>query len=206
MARQHDHAVVMRLAISLLREQLEQFAVVALVLTFTSTSGAGGRLAGKARRVHAGRTVQHINADARIVGERRQSGVPARMPRLGERVLDEREMRLVDFRHAERRLGNDLDIERRENRADLVELAEIIRRDDYSLHKGNSKRKGRGGRRGKNKISDKRVKTKSDSCKRNSRFPEYSFLGSSASAASPAVRGQFFKAAFCAAISCWMPC
>ena len=51
--------------------------------------------------MHAGRAAERGDADARVVGERGQLRVRARVPRLGERVLDERQVRLVGFGDAE---------------------------------------------------------------------------------------------------------
>jgi hypothetical protein len=46
--------------------------------------------------------------------------------RFRERILDERAMWFGGFTYTEGGLRNDLDIERRENRADLIQLADVI--------------------------------------------------------------------------------
>ena len=89
--------------------------------------------------MHAGRAVQGVDADAGVVGKRRQPRVLARVTRLGECVLDKREMRLVGLGHAERRLRDDLDVERREDGADLVQLADVVGSDDDFVHELNLK-------------------------------------------------------------------
>jgi hypothetical protein len=63
----------MRAAVGLVRQQIEQLPVVARILACAIDGGARRRRAGKARRMHAGRAVQRIDANSRIVGERRQS-------------------------------------------------------------------------------------------------------------------------------------
>ena len=80
-AHEHQHAVVVRAAVGDVRAARRSASRCCARRT---------RLAGVARAVHAGRAVQRVDADARIVGERRQLRVRARVARLGERVLDER--------------------------------------------------------------------------------------------------------------------
>ena len=74
-------------------ERGDQLRVVARV---------GLRLARVARALHAGRAAERAHADARIVGQRRQLRLRARVARLRQRVLDERDVRLVGFGNAER--------------------------------------------------------------------------------------------------------
>ena len=99
--------------------------------------------------MHAGRAIQRIDANAGIIRQCRQPRVRARMARLCQRIFDERAMRLGGFTDAEARLRNDLDIERRQYGADLVQLADIVRRDDYFFHEFKQilNRKGRKGNR-----------------------------------------------------------
>jgi hypothetical protein len=95
--------------------------------------------------VHAGRTVQRGNADARIVGERRKLRVHARVPRLGERVLDERDVRLVGIGDAELGLRDHLDRKRREQRVNSRSLPALrdasTRRSITSLARGGALRR-----------------------------------------------------------------
>ena len=130
-AHQHDHAVVMGFTVGFARHQIQQLFIVARILLLTP---AAGRLAGKARRIHAGRAVQRINANPGIVCQRGQTRVPARMPRLGQRVLDKSTVRFGRLAHAERRLRNDLDVERRQYRGYLVQLADVVGGDDDFFH------------------------------------------------------------------------
>ena len=120
-ANQHEHAVVVRASIVDVAQVGDQARVVARV---------GLRLAGVARADHAGRTAKRRHADTRVVGERRQLRVRARVTRLGQRVLDERRMRLVDFGDAEIGLRDQLDAERLEQAAELAELAGVVRGED----------------------------------------------------------------------------
>jgi hypothetical protein len=62
----------------------------------------------------------------------------ARVPRLGERILDEGLMRLLGFRYAELGLRHDLDAERREHVSELAQLARIVARENQSSHKQES--------------------------------------------------------------------
>ena len=119
--QQRQHAGVMRAAVGDAGERRDQLRVVA---------GVGLRLARVARALHARRAAERAHADAGIVGERRQLRVRARVPRLGERVLDERDVRLVRFGNAERRLRDHLDPERGEQPVELAQLAGIAGRED----------------------------------------------------------------------------
>jgi len=49
------------------------------------------------RRRDAGRAADHVDAEPRVIGDRRAAGGARRMARLGERVLDEGDVRLVGF-------------------------------------------------------------------------------------------------------------
>src|SRR4029079_5953570 len=79
------HAIVVRAAVGNAAEIGDEPRVVAPVRA---------RLAGIARRLHAGRSAQRLDADAGIVGQCRQPGAAAGMTRLGQRVLDEARTRL----------------------------------------------------------------------------------------------------------------
>ncbi len=80
----------------------------------------------------ARRAAERVDAQARVVGDRRATGRPRRMARLGERVLEERRVRLVGFADRELALGDELDPERREQRGELGELSRVVRREDQS--------------------------------------------------------------------------
>ena len=90
----------------------------------------GPRLAGVARALHARRAGERANADAGVVGQRRQAGERTRVPRLGERVLDEGDVRLGRLGDAEFRLRDHLDAERRQQAAELAQLALVAGRED----------------------------------------------------------------------------
>src|SRR5207253_10112455 len=81
------------------------------------------------RRMHARLTAERRHAKPRIVGERRQPRGAARVARLGERVLDERRVRLLGLRDAERRLRHELELGRKD-RLQLAQLAGVMRGDD----------------------------------------------------------------------------
>ena len=78
--------------------------------------------------MHARRAAQRGDAHAGIVGERRQFRERARVPRLGQRVLDERRVRLVRIRDAEVRLRHDVDPARRQQAAEFAQLALVAGR------------------------------------------------------------------------------
>ena len=128
----------MRLAVGCGGEQLEQLAVVQRVLFLARARLASGLtgpgFVGESRRTHAGRATEGVNTNARVIGQRRQAGDAAGVMRLGQRVFDKGEIRLLGFAHPQRALRDDLDIERREDGADLVQLTQIIRRDDDFFH------------------------------------------------------------------------
>ena len=125
-ADEHDDAVIVCAAVGSILQQRDELRVVALV---------GLRLAGKPRRMHAGLAVEGRDADPGVVGQRGKLCVPRGVPRLRERILDERRVRLFGVRHAERALRHDLDPERREQLAELAELARIGRCEDELLHR-----------------------------------------------------------------------
>jgi len=113
-AQQSQHAIIMRAAIGDPGEIGDELVVIAPVRA---------RLAGVTRRLHAWRAVKRRDAHARIVGQRGQSSEAARMPRLGQRVLDESRVRLVGFRYSERGLRDDIDVERSQQPAEFAQLA-----------------------------------------------------------------------------------
>jgi hypothetical protein len=63
------------------------------------------RVAGIAGREHAGRAVQGFDAQAGVVGQRRQAAVGGGVAGLGQRVFDEGAVRLLGFRNAQLALG-----------------------------------------------------------------------------------------------------
>ncbi len=97
--------------------------------------GGGEILAGPgpARRIDAGIAVQRIDADARIVGQRRQARGDGGGDRLERGVLGEGAPGLLRLGQAERGGGDDGEIGRRDQRLDLAQLAGIVRGDDQRV-------------------------------------------------------------------------
>src|SRR6185295_5929561 len=85
---------------------------------------------GVVRRRDARRAAERIDAQPRVVGDRRRVGGARRVARLRERVLDEGRMRLVGLGDAELALRDELDRQRREERGELGELGAVVRRED----------------------------------------------------------------------------
>src|SRR5262249_27416883 len=83
---------------------------------------------GEVRRDHARRAAERIDAQARVVGDRRAARGTRGMARLRERVLDEGDMRLLGLADAELALAHELDRQRAEQRAQLVELLRVVGR------------------------------------------------------------------------------
>ena len=117
MTHQHQHAVVMRLAVGCGMEHLQQFKIVSLI---------GLRLAGVARGKHSGPAVQNIHANSRIVGERRQPATSAGMARLAERIFHEIRVRLVRLGNIKSRLRHNFDTERGKQLSNLAQLAGVV--------------------------------------------------------------------------------
>src|SRR6185312_16836753 len=115
-AHEDKNAYVVRLSVALAFQFPKQLFVVARIRP---------RLARIARRMHARRAAQRVDADAGIVRERRQPGREARVPRLGERVLEKRVVRLLGFREANLGLRDHARAEALEQRLDLGFLARI---------------------------------------------------------------------------------
>src|SRR5258706_337649 len=124
-AQENDHAVIVSAPVVLAGEQLHELFVVARILHFTHGRRARRRLPGESRRVHAGLSAERAHANARIVGERGKTRAPARVARLGERVLDKAAVRFFSIGDAETGLGDDLHSERREQGLELAQLAGI---------------------------------------------------------------------------------
>ena len=80
--------------------------------------------------MHARRAAERIDAEPRIVGERRQAGGAARVARLGERVLQEGTVRFIRLVYTELRLRHDFDGKRREQRADLADFSRVAGGED----------------------------------------------------------------------------
>src|SRR5204863_4152503 len=76
------------------------------------------------------RAGKHVDAEARVVGDRRAAGGARGMTRLGERVLDEGDVRLLRLVDGQRALGDELDAERREQLGQLGELAGVVGGED----------------------------------------------------------------------------
>ena len=107
-------------------KELGVVARVALLATALRPAVVGG--------VHARLAAQRVDADAGVVRERRQARRAARVPRLGQGVLEKGEVRLLGIRDAELALGNDLDLKGRQQRADLGKLAGIAARHNELPH------------------------------------------------------------------------
>ena len=131
MAHQRNHTAIMRAPVRGTGQRTQQLLVVAPVLPVASAAAWG---CGVTRRMHAGFTVECRHAHAGIIRQRRQAGGAAGMPRLGQRILDKRAMRFIGFAHAKRTLRHHLDRQRREDGADLAQLARIIGSDDEFFH------------------------------------------------------------------------
>ncbi|MNT27435.1 hypothetical protein D3C72_1630650 [compost metagenome] len=116
-AHQHQHAVVVGAAVGLAVQLFHQLGVVALVRF---------RLAGKARRLHPGLAAQRFDADAGIVGQRRQPGQAAGVTRLFQRVFQEGVVRLRALRHVKAALRDHLDAQRRQQGGEFFQLAGVI--------------------------------------------------------------------------------
>src|SRR5258708_11759192 len=82
------------------------------------------RISGKARRVNAGCAAEYVDFEARIVGERQETGLGVRGVRLDARVLFERRARLVDLVFERNNLHAG------KQRAKLGDLSRVVRRED----------------------------------------------------------------------------
>src|SRR5882672_11185987 len=102
----HDADVVCASAAGKIRQQ---FLVVPPVPLFPVTFPAG-----IVRGMHARGAVQRVDAQAGIVGERRQASRAAGVARLRERVLEKGVVRFVRLRNAELGLGKNLKLKRRQ--------------------------------------------------------------------------------------------
>ncbi|MPN26055.1 hypothetical protein SDC9_173477 [bioreactor metagenome] len=127
-AHEDQEADEVRLAFSHLREGGEvgeQLLVVARV---------GFRFAGIAGGKDTGGAAERPDAQAGIVGERRQAAVLGGVAGLGERVLGEGAVRFLGFRDAKLALRDDFEAERREQRVQLLHLLGVVRGEDELLH------------------------------------------------------------------------
>src|SRR4051812_41650514 len=116
--KKHDYAGVVGLAIVF--QVGKKLGVVPRIALFAIAFAAG-----VVGRMHAGRAAERVDAQARIVGERRQAGGTAGMARLRQRVFKERLKGLVRLAYAELALRHDLDRERRQQRAYFADLSRI---------------------------------------------------------------------------------
>src|SRR5437868_777264 len=120
-AHQYQHAVVMRAPICDAGEGGNQSGIVARV---------GFRIAGVTRALHARRAGERVDADARIVRQRRQFRKRARVACLGKRIFDEGDVRLVGIRDDKVALRHDRNAKRSKQAAEFAELARIARREN----------------------------------------------------------------------------
>jgi hypothetical protein len=104
-------------------------AAVGLVLQFGKkfliVPFVGARFPGISGRENPGSTPERIDAEPRIVGERRQSRRKTRVPRLGERVLAERIVGLLRLDDSELGLRHHPGAERRKELLDFGFLSRI---------------------------------------------------------------------------------
>src|SRR5581483_6981751 len=124
-AQKYDDAVIVRAAVGTIGKQFEQVRVV---------SGVRLWFAGEAGRVHAGRPVECIDADSRIIGQGRQARVQRSVPGPRQRILDEGRMRFLGFAHVVEHLGNHLEVERGQDRRDLADVAHVVARQYQTPH------------------------------------------------------------------------
>jgi hypothetical protein len=80
--------------------------------------------------VHARLAAECRHAQAGVVGERRQAGELRGMARLGQGVLEEGAVRLLGLGDGEGRLRQHLDVEGREQRGELAQLAGVVGGED----------------------------------------------------------------------------
>src|SRR5688572_32722704 len=84
--------------------------------------------------VHAWLAAERLDAQPRVVRERGQARGAARVPRLGERVLEEGLMRRLRLADAELQLRHELDRQRRKQCLDLADLSGVARGENQPLH------------------------------------------------------------------------
>ena len=123
--RDGRHVVGGALLVGDIGEEAEELVVVRLIVAvrLAVPAPAGG--------VEAGRAVEGVDAEARVVRERRDPGEHAARPRLDERVLFKGGPGLFDIRVLQAQFsgGLDLDAERREDPGELGLLMFILRCD-----------------------------------------------------------------------------
>ena len=107
MADEDQRAVEAGAAVGLAGQAFEEQGVVA---------GVGLGFAGEARRQHARRAAEGVDAQPGVVGEGRQAGGAGGVAGLGDGVLDEAGVGLLGLAHVEGRLGQHLDAQRGEER------------------------------------------------------------------------------------------
>ena len=112
-------------AVFLTGQRRKQPGVVAFV---------GPRFARVVRRIDARRAAQRLDAQAGVVGERRQSGQAGGMPGFLQRILEKGMVGFFGFGDAEFRLWQHREIERGEQLRELTQLAWIIAGQHQLLH------------------------------------------------------------------------
>jgi hypothetical protein len=125
MAHQHQHGDVVCAAIGDPGKVGQQLRVVARV---------GFRLAAIAGGEDARCAAQRRDAQAGVVGQRRQPGQAGGVAGLGDGVLDERDVRFLRFRHVEGGLRQHVEIEGRQQLAEFAQLAGVARSENQFLH------------------------------------------------------------------------
>src|SRR5256885_7588569 len=119
MPQQDHHAAIISFAVLL--HIRENFFIVAGVPLLPAALAPG-----VAGRVHSGLAGESLDAQSRVIAKRRQACSPARVPRLGERILEKSGVRLIGLADAELRLRYELDRQRREQRPDLPQFSGIV--------------------------------------------------------------------------------
>jgi hypothetical protein len=77
-------------------------------------------------RVDPGQAAKGINAQPRIIGNGRQTGMQGRVTRFGKRIFDKGVVRLGGFGHAQLALRNQLHAQRCKQRPQLGQLAGVV--------------------------------------------------------------------------------
>jgi hypothetical protein len=124
-AHVRDHAVIASLPklhrhIVQLREELVE------------VGGIARALARKSCRAHARPAVERIHLDAGVIRQRRQARLAGRVTGLDERVVEKRGAGFRRRVDAERRLRDERETQRPEDRRQLLELAGVAARQDGS--------------------------------------------------------------------------
>ena len=83
-------------------------------------------LGGVIGRIHARQATKSVDTQARVIGQRAQSGVLAGKARLGQRVFDKGAVRLLGLAHAQVGLAHQFYTQRRKHGLQLGQLATVV--------------------------------------------------------------------------------